>query len=58
MSDTHRAVDAPAAREARRAGYRAELERLRARIARSNDAATRAKLAERIRVIEGRLGRA
>lgn len=57
MSDTQRAVDQPAAREARRAGYRAELERLRGRIARSHDAATIAKLNARIRTIEGRLAR-
>lgn len=58
MSDTHRAVAQPSTREARRAALRAELERLRGRIARSNDVATRAKLADRIRTIEGRLARA
>lgn len=56
MSDTQR-HDRVDPREATRAGYRAELERLRGRIARSRDAATIAKLNARIRIVEGRLAR-
>lgn len=37
---------------------RAELERLQARRARSNDPKTRAKLDERIRIVQQRIGRA
>lgn len=44
-------------RQERQSHYRAELDRLRGRRARSHDPATRRKLDDRIRTVEARLGR-
>lgn len=46
------------AREARRVELRAEIERLQGRIARTNDAKTRERLAVQIQRAQGRLSRA